>query len=59
MAALARSLLARLVARRGDPEADVLAAALAGSVVADDSFVVGPLAVARVELGPTAPDGQV
>jgi len=34
MAALARSLLARLVARSGDPEADVLAAALAGPVVA-------------------------
>ena len=35
----------------GDPEADVLAAALAGPVVAHNRFVVGPLAVARVELG--------
>ena len=52
MAALARSILARLLARRGDHEAgDVLAAALDDVGVADDSFVAGPLAVAQVELG--------
>jgi tetratricopeptide (TPR) repeat protein len=53
MAALARSMLARLLARRGDPKAagDVLAVALGDLAMADDSFVVGPLAVAQVELG--------
>jgi DNA-binding SARP family transcriptional activator/tetratricopeptide (TPR) repeat protein len=52
MAALARSILARLLARRGDNEAgEVLAVALAEHVLEDDSFVVGPLAVAQVELG--------
>jgi len=52
MAALARSILARLLARRGDREAgDVLAVALDDRPVADDSFVAGPLAVAQVELG--------
>ncbi len=52
MAALARGLLARVLARRGDHEAgEVLAAALADPAFADDSFVVGSLAVARVELG--------
>ncbi|MFC6155081.1 ATP-binding protein [Kribbella jiaozuonensis] len=52
MAALARSLLARLLARRGDPEAgEVLATALADEAFADDSFVVTRLAVAQVELG--------
>jgi DNA-binding SARP family transcriptional activator len=50
MAALARSLLARLLARRGEPEAaEVLAVALADRAIADDSFVAGRLAV--VELG--------
>jgi len=52
MGALARSILARLLARRGDSEAhDVLAVALAKHAVEDDSFVVGPLTVAQVELG--------
>jgi tetratricopeptide (TPR) repeat protein len=52
IAALARSLLARLLARRGDQEAgDVLSVALADPAVTGDSFVSGPLAVARVELG--------
>jgi hypothetical protein len=52
MAALARSLLARLLARIGDPDAgEVLASALAGFGGADDSFVTGPLSVAQVELG--------
>jgi hypothetical protein len=52
MAALARSILARLLARRGDSEAgDVLAAALGDPTVAEDTFVTGPLAVAQVELG--------
>jgi hypothetical protein len=52
MAPLARSMLARLLARRGETEAnDVLAAALADPAVGDDPFIAGPLAVARVELG--------
>jgi DNA-binding SARP family transcriptional activator len=52
MALLARSVLARLLARRGDPEAgDVLAEALRDPVSAGDSYVAGPLAVAQVELG--------
>jgi hypothetical protein len=52
MAALASSILARLLARRGDNEAgDVLAGALGDRADADDSFVAGPLAVARLELG--------
>jgi hypothetical protein len=52
MAALARSILARLLARRGDSGAgEVLAIALADRTVADDSFVAGPLAVAQIELG--------
>jgi hypothetical protein len=60
MAPLARSLLAR----RGDPAAGVvLDEALADPVAAGDSYVAGPLAVARVELGwlagglPRVPDG--
>jgi DNA-binding SARP family transcriptional activator/tetratricopeptide (TPR) repeat protein len=52
MGPLAASLLARLLARRGDPQSDdVLAAALDHRAVGDDSFVAGPLAVAKVELG--------
>jgi len=52
MAALARSLLSRLLARRGDPAAgDVLAAALDQFGRAADSFVTGSLVVAQVELG--------
>jgi DNA-binding SARP family transcriptional activator len=52
MAALARSMLARLLARRGDPGADdILATALADPGIVDDGFVLGPLAVARAELG--------
>jgi DNA-binding SARP family transcriptional activator/tetratricopeptide (TPR) repeat protein len=51
MALLARSLLARLLARRGDPEAgEVLAAALTHPAASGDSFVAGPLAVAQAEL---------
>ena len=50
MGALARSTLARLLARTGDAEArDVFAAAL-GDLAADDSIVAGPLAVAQVEM---------
>ena len=52
MGALARSLLARLLARRGDPAAgEVLAVALDQFGAAEDSFVSGPIAVAQVELG--------
>ncbi|MEU4288477.1 AAA family ATPase [Kribbella sp. NPDC026596] len=52
METLARSLLARLLARRGDQEAGaVLAVALADRAVADDSFVATRLAVAQAELG--------
>jgi hypothetical protein len=53
MAALARSMLARLLARRGESEAagGVLKVALDDHVTSQDSFVVGPLAVAQVELG--------
>ena len=52
MALLARALLARLLARRGDPEASaVLDEALRDPLSAGDSYVAGPLAVAQVELG--------
>ncbi|MBO0844701.1 MAG: AAA family ATPase [Nocardioides sp.] len=53
MAFLARSMLARLLARRGEPTAadDVLSAVLEGPALTDDSFVAGPVAVAQVELG--------
>jgi DNA-binding SARP family transcriptional activator len=53
MGALARSLLARLQARRGDhgAAAETLAVASAGLPVADDSFAVGPVTIADVELG--------
>ncbi len=51
MVLLARSLLARLLARRGDPGAsDVLAEALRDSRAGGDSFVAGPLAAAQIEL---------
>ncbi len=51
MALLARSLLARLLARRGDPRAtDVLGEALRDPRAGGDSFVAGPLAAAHVEL---------
>jgi DNA-binding SARP family transcriptional activator len=51
MGPLARSLLARLLARRGDPAATgVLDAALRDWASSEDSFVAGPLAVAQVEL---------
>jgi DNA-binding SARP family transcriptional activator/tetratricopeptide (TPR) repeat protein len=51
MALLARSMLARLLARRGDPEAgSVLDEALQDPVWAGDSYVAGPLAVAQVEV---------
>jgi DNA-binding SARP family transcriptional activator len=51
MGLLARSLLARLLARRGDPSAhDVLDEAMRDPVSDHDSYVAGPLAVAHVEL---------
>jgi hypothetical protein len=50
MAVLARSLLARLLARRGDAESGrVLEEALRDAT--DHSYVMGPLAVAQVEVG--------
>jgi tetratricopeptide (TPR) repeat protein len=52
MAVLARSLLARLLARRGDPECRrVLNDAFREATGSDDSYVAGPLAVAQVEVG--------
>ena len=52
MAPLARSVLARLLARRGDPQAGaVLADAWADRAVGDDIIVAGPLNVAQVEIG--------
>jgi tetratricopeptide (TPR) repeat protein len=51
MGLLARSVLVRLLARRGDPEAhDVLAQATSDPLWTSDSYVGGPLAVATVEL---------
>jgi hypothetical protein len=51
MAVLARSLLARLLARRGDPEAGrVLVAASRDAGGSGDSYVAGPLAVAQLEV---------
>jgi hypothetical protein len=51
MGLMARALLARLLARRGDPEAE---AVLAGAVLPPDTpgevFVEGPLVAAAVEL---------
>jgi hypothetical protein len=64
MAPLARSLLARLLARRGDRAAlPVLGEALDDSVAAGDPYVAASLAVAQVEVGwligapPGEPDG--
>ncbi len=59
MVVLARSLLARLLARRGDPAArDILDEALRDPALTGDSYVAGPLAVAQAELawldGPSA-----
>ena len=52
MAVLARSLLARVLARRGDPECvAVLAEALDDPSADGDSYVAGPLAVAQLEVG--------
>ena len=53
MASLARSMLARLLARRGEAAVagEILAVALEDVAAADDSFVVGPVVVAQVELG--------
>ena len=52
MAVLARSLLVRLLARRGDPESGrVLEEALREAAGSDDSYVAGPLAVAQLEVG--------
>jgi hypothetical protein len=53
MSVLARGMLARLLARRGQPvEArEVLAAAVEQVADSDDSFVRGPVAAAEVELG--------
>jgi DNA-binding SARP family transcriptional activator len=51
MALLAVSMLARLLARRGDPGAgELLNEAMRDPVWAGDSYVAGPLAVARVEV---------
>jgi DNA-binding SARP family transcriptional activator/tetratricopeptide (TPR) repeat protein len=51
MGLLARSLLARLLARRGDPSAhDVLDEAIRDPMSSHDSYVAGPLAVALVEM---------
>jgi DNA-binding SARP family transcriptional activator len=51
MGLLARSILARLLARRGDPEAKtVLDEALSDPYAAGDSFVAGPLTVALLEV---------
>jgi DNA-binding SARP family transcriptional activator/tetratricopeptide (TPR) repeat protein len=51
MAVLARSLLARLLARRGDPECgQVLSAAVRDAGGSGDSYVAGPLAVAQLEV---------
>jgi DNA-binding SARP family transcriptional activator len=50
MRPLAGSLLARLLARRGEDGAAVLEAAQADPAARDDVQVAGPLAVARVEL---------
>ena len=50
MGHLTRTLLARLLARRGEPDAaDVLAGASVGPAL-EDVFVAGPLAAAAVEL---------
>jgi tetratricopeptide (TPR) repeat protein len=52
MAALARSVLARLLARRGDADAAaVLAAAVANPAFGDDALVTGVVTVAGIELG--------
>ncbi len=52
MVLLVRSMLARLLARRGDPEAAVvLREAWRDPVWAADSYVAGPLVIAQVELG--------
>ena len=53
MSVLARSILARLLARRGElTEArEVLAVARDQAAGSDDTFVVGPVAAADVELG--------
>lgn len=52
MALLARSVLARLLARRGDPDASgFLDEAMRDPRWAGDSYVAGPLAVAKVEVG--------
>jgi tetratricopeptide (TPR) repeat protein len=51
MGLMARALLARLLGRRGDPEAGaVLAGAVLPPDTRDDVFVDGPLAAAAVEL---------
>jgi DNA-binding SARP family transcriptional activator/tetratricopeptide (TPR) repeat protein len=52
MAVLAGSLLARLLARRGDPDcAGLLAQAQRHPAAAGDSYVAGPIAAAQVEVG--------
>jgi tetratricopeptide (TPR) repeat protein len=53
MSSLARSMLARLLARRGEPgpAEEVLAVALDEVGGSDDSFVAGPVLAAQVELG--------
>ncbi len=52
MAIFARSMLARLLARRGVAESvEVLAQAMDNPIVETDSYVAGPLAAALVEVG--------
>jgi hypothetical protein len=53
MASLARSLLARLLARQGDHAraGEVLAVAAERVAGVEDTYVSGPVAVAQVELG--------
>lgn len=52
MAPLARSMLARLLARRGEPEAAAVLHELLHRPAAErDSYVAGPVAVAQIEVG--------
>src|SRR5215204_2752495 len=53
MASLGRSTLARLLSRRGEHDAarEILGPALEQVASSDDSFLVGPVTVAQVELG--------
>ncbi|MGS0687291.1 ATP-binding protein [Nakamurella sp. GG22] len=52
MALFARGMLARLLARRGEPECRrILLEAMGSPIAAADSFVAGPLAAAEIEIG--------